>query len=55
MDMDEEMESTTHDEGDLWASKARIGWCRGVGGGEEWESIEESGCECDEGEVDEVS
>ena len=49
-DMDEEIESTTHDAGELWSSKARIGWCRCVGCGEEWESVEESGCECGEGE-----
>ena len=44
----DDYESTTHDEGDLWAGKARNGWERCGGCGEEWESIEESGCECDE-------
>ena len=42
----DDYETTTHDEGDLWAGKARSGWERCGGCGEEWGTGDDPSCVC---------
>ena len=46
-------EHVTHDVGDVWASKARYGWERCGGCGEEWGQGDEPSCTCNDNEDEE--
>jgi len=52
-DEDDRNEHVTHDVGDVWASKARYGWHRCGGCGEEWGQGDEPSCTCNDEEEEE--